>query len=309
MLFSILRIPILMLVVVCSLAPGAVHAQAPSPATDRKAPIKAQQVRPGLHVLSGPGGNVAAWTGPDGIVLVDDSLVQAAPQLVEAVAKILPGPIRFVVSTHWHPDHVGGNEALGRAGAVLIAHDSVRGRMSVAQHVEAYDLKVPPSAKAALPVVTFAESLSLHMNGDDLEAIHVANAHTDGDAIVWWDKANAVHLGDLFYAGGYPFIDVGSGGSLAGVVAAIEQVLARADARTVVIPGHGTVSSRTELAAYRDMLVAVGRRVRQLVEGGLSEEQILASRPTAEFDERFGKGAVDPERFARILYADFSGGR
>jgi len=151
--------------------------------------------------------------------------------------------------------------------------------------------------------------LSLHMNGDDLQAIHVGNAHTDGDAIVWWDKANAVHLGDLFYAGGYPFIDVGSGGSLAGVVAAIEQVLARADARTVVIPGHGAVSSRTELAAYRDMLVAVGRRVRQLVEDDSSEEQILASRPTAEFDERYGKGAVDPERFVRILYADFSGGR
>ncbi len=165
--------------------------------------------------------------------------------------------------------------------------------MSEAQHVEAYDLKVPPSPKAALPVVTFADSLSLHLNGDDLEAVHVGNAHTDGDAIVWWDKANAVHLGDLFYAGGYPFIDLGSGGSLAGVVAAIEQVLARADAKTVVIPGHGPVSSRADLAAYRDMLVAVGRRVRQLVEDGTSEEQILASHPTAEFDERYGKGAVD----------------
>jgi glyoxylase-like metal-dependent hydrolase (beta-lactamase superfamily II) len=307
--FLILRLPVLLSVSLCALAPGAVQAQASSPAADQKAPIKVQQVRPGLHVLYGQGGNVAAWTGPDGIALVDGSVAQAAPQLVEAVATIAPGPIRFVVITHWHPDHVGSNEALGRAGAVLIAHDSVRSRMSVAQHVEAYDLKVPPAPKAALPIVTFAESLSLHMNGDDLETMHVGNAHTDGDAIVWWDKANAVHLGDLFYAGGYPFIDVGSGGSLAGVVAAIEQVLARADAKTAVIPGHGAVSSRAELAGYRDMLVAVGRRVRQLVEDGTSEQQILASRPTAEFDERYGKGAVDPDRFVRILYADFSGGR
>jgi glyoxylase-like metal-dependent hydrolase (beta-lactamase superfamily II) len=299
----------LLFVALHALAPGTVDAQAPSATIDQKTPLKVQQVRPGLHVLAGQGGNVAAWTGPDGTVLVDDSLAQAAPQLAEAVAKIAPGPIRFVIITHWHPDHVGGSEALGRAGAVLIAHDSVRSRMSVAQHVAAYDLKVPASPKAALPIATFTESLSLHMNGDDLEAVHVGTAHTDGDAIVWWDKANAVHLGDLYYAGGYPFIDLGSGGSLAGVVAAIEQVLARADAKTVVIPGHGAVSGRAELAAYRDMLVAAGRRVRQLVEDGSSEEQILASRPTAEFDERYGKGAVDPDRFVRILYADFSRGR
>jgi glyoxylase-like metal-dependent hydrolase (beta-lactamase superfamily II) len=309
MAFSISRLPSLLCVAIYALAPDAVHAQAPHQAADAMAPIKAQQVRPGLSVLSGQGGNVAAWTGPDGIVLVDDSLTPAESQLVEAVAKIAPGPIRFVVITHWHPDHAGGNEALGKAGAVLIAQDNARSRMGEAQHVEAYDLTVPPSPKAALPILTFADSLSLHLNGDHLQAIHVANAHTDGDAIVWWDKANAVHLGDLFYAGGYPFIDLGSGGSLAGVVAAIEQVLARADAKTVVIPGHGPVSGRAELAAYRDMLVAVGRRVRQLVEDGTSEQQILASHPTAEFDERYGKGAVDPDRFVKMLYADFSGGR
>jgi glyoxylase-like metal-dependent hydrolase (beta-lactamase superfamily II) len=303
------RLSSLLFATLYALGPGTVRAQSPPQATDAKAPIRVQQVRPGLHVLSGQGGNVAAWTGPDGIVLVDDSPAQVAPQLVEAVAKIASGPIRFVVITHWHPDHVGGNEALGKAGSVLIAHDNVRSRMSEAQRVEAYDLDVPPSPKAALPVVTFSESLSLHLNGDDLAAMHVGNAHTDGDVIVWWGRANAVHLGDLYYAGGYPFIDVGSGGSLAGVVAAIEQVLARADSKTVIIPGHGPVSTRAELAAYRDMLVAVGRGVRQLVEDGTSEEQVVASRPTAEFDERYGKGAVDPDRFVRILYADFSGGR
>jgi glyoxylase-like metal-dependent hydrolase (beta-lactamase superfamily II) len=307
--FSISRFRSPLLAALYALAASPVLAQAPSQAPDPKAQIKVQQVRPGLHVLSGQGGNVAAWTGPDGIVLVDDSLAQAAPQLVEAVAKISPAPIRFVVITHWHPDHAGGNEALGKAGAVLIAQHAVRSRMSEAQFVEEYDVKVPPSPKAAMPVLTFADSMSLHLNGDDLEAIHVGKAHTDGDTIVWWDKANAVHLGDLFYAGGYPFIDLDSGGSLAGVVAAIEQVLARADAKTAVIPGHGPVSTRAELAAYRDMLVAVGRRVRQLVEDGTSEEQILASHPTAEFDERYGRGAVDADRFVKMLYADFSGRR
>jgi glyoxylase-like metal-dependent hydrolase (beta-lactamase superfamily II) len=284
-------------------APPAPVAAEPRPA------IRAQPVRPGLHVLASAGGNVAVWTGADGIVVVDDSLATLTPQLLEAIAKIEPGPVRFVVNTHWHPDHTGGNETLGRSGSVVVAHDNARARMSEPQVVEEYDLKVPAAPKAALPVVTFADSVALHLNGDNLQLAHVDAAHTDGDLVAWWELANVVHVGDLYYNGSYPFIDLGSGGSLAGVVAAIELVLERADAKTIVIPGHGPIANRSELSAYRDMLVAVGRRVREGIEAGRSEEEIVASRPTADYDERFGKGSMTADRFVRNVYADLTAGR
>lgn len=290
-------------------APLSLLAATPALAQAPAAEIRTQSVRPNLHVISSPGGNVAVWSGPDAVVLVDDSVSAIAPQLLEAVAKVAPGPVKFVINTQWHPDHTGGNEALAKAGALVIAQENVRARMRETQFVEAYDLKVPPAPKSALPVITFTDQLSLHLNGDSIMAVHAVAAHTDGDTIVAWENADVVHVGDLFCNGTYPYIDVGNGGSLAGIVAAIELVLARADAKTVVIPGHGPLAGRAELAAYRDMLVAVGRRVRELVEQGRSEEEVLAARPTAEFDDRYGKGSMPPERFVKVVYADLASGR
>jgi len=298
---------------------AAAHAQpaanAPAPATAAPvatAPVAArpefrvQQVRPGLTVLLSTAGNVAVWSGPEGVVLVDDGLAANTPQLLEAIARISRAPIRFVINTHWHPDHTGGNEALAGVGATVIAHESVRERLSQPQAVEEYDARVPAAPAAALPVITFADSLAIDLDGDRLNVVHVAGAHTDGDVIVRWQDANVVHLGDLFYNGGYPYIDLANGGSLAGLVAALEGTLARSDSQTIVIPGHGPVATRADLAAYRDMLVAVGRKVREAVEAGRSIDEVLASRPTADFDDRYAKGAVNPERFVRALYRDLS---
>jgi glyoxylase-like metal-dependent hydrolase (beta-lactamase superfamily II) len=279
---------------------------APAAPVAGKPEFRAQQVRPGLTVLLGTGGNVAVWSGPEGIVLVDDGLAGHTPQLLEAVTRISRAPIRFVINTHWHPDHTGGNEALARTGATVIAHETVRERLSQQQVVEEYDMRVPASPAIALPVITFADAVNVHLNGDRLTVVHIADAHSDGDVIVRWRDANVVHLGDLFYNGGYPFIDTSTGGSLAGVVAALEGTLARSDAQTVVIPGHGPVATRAELAAYRDMLVAIGRKVREGVEAGRSVEEVLATHPTADFDERYGKGGMSPERFIRTLYRDLS---
>jgi glyoxylase-like metal-dependent hydrolase (beta-lactamase superfamily II) len=273
------------------------------------AAIEVQRLRPGLHLLSGAGCNVVAWTGPDGLVLVDSGKAEAAPQLVEAVARIAPRGTRFLFNTHWHPDHTGGNALLGQAGALAVSQENVRLRMAEPQDLREYGLEVPAAAAEALPVVTFADSLVLNMNGDRLELLHAPAAHTDGDGIAWWVQANVVHLGDVFYAGGYPFIDTGSGGSLAGLVAAVETVLSRADARTLIVPGHGPVSTRAELAGYRDMLVAVGRRVRELAEQGRNLEEVLAAEPTAAFDARYGAGGVSAERFVRLLFEDLSGRR
>jgi glyoxylase-like metal-dependent hydrolase (beta-lactamase superfamily II) len=275
-------------------------------AGETAATVEIQRLRPGLHLLSGAGCNVVAWTGPDGAVLVDSGKAEAAPQLIESVARIAPRGVRFVVNTHWHPDHTGGNALLGQSGTLAVSQENARLRMTEPQELAEYSLEVPAAAAEALPVVTYDDSLVLNLNGDRLELLHAPAAHTDGDGIAWWPEANVVHLGDVFYAGGYPFIDTGSGGSLAGVVAAVETVLSRADARTLVVPGHGPVATRAELAAYRDMLVAVGRRVRELAEQGRNLEEVLAAEPTAAFDARYGAGGVSSDRFVRLLFEDVS---
>ncbi|MDQ1242672.1 MAG: cyclase [Pseudomonadota bacterium] len=281
----------------------------PSDAPPAEPQIVAQPLRGGLHVISGAGSNVAVWHGTDGTVLVDDGVGTLAPELLAAVEKIAPGPVRVVISTHWHPDHTGGNEHFAGSGSVLMAHDNVRARLSEPQTVAAYDLEVPAAPAGALPIVTFDDALSLHLNGDRLAALHVEAAHTDGDLVLWWEDANVVHVGDVYYSGMYPFIDLGSGGSLAGVVAALETVLSRADSRTIIIPGHGPVSNRAELAAYRDMLVATGRRVRELIGEGRNLDEVLAARPTAAYDAVYGQGSMTVERFVGILFEDLAGRR
>lgn len=271
--------------------------------------IETQALRGGLYVLKGAGANVVAWTGGDGLLVVDTGNAASAPQLLEALAKLSPDPVRLVVNTHWHPEHVGGNAALRRAGAEIIAHDDTRARMTSRQVMSAYDVEVPAAPREALPVVTFDDTLSVHLNGTRVLLAHVPGAHTDGDLIVWWESANVMHLGDAYYAGEYPALDVANGGSLAGTVAAIETTLSRTDARTVIVPGHGAVSNRAELIAYRDMLVAVGTRVRELVEQGNSLDEVLAARPTEAFDERYGQAGIGAERFVRLLYADLTARR
>ena len=290
--------------IVLLLATTASAAETTAPAT-----IEAQALRGGLHVLKGAGANVIAWTGSDGLLVVDTGNAASAPQLLEALAKVSPGPVRLVVNTHWHPDHVGGNAALRRAGAEIIAHDDTRARMTSRQLMSPYEVEVPAAPRDALPIVTFDDTLSLHLNGTRVMLVHVPAAHSDGDLVVWWESANVVHLGDAYYAGEYPAIDVANGGSLAGTVAAIETTLSRTDARTVIVPGHGPVSNRGELMAYRDMLVAVGKRVRELVEQGNSLDEVLAARPTEAFDERYGQAGIGAERFVRLLYADLTARR
>jgi glyoxylase-like metal-dependent hydrolase (beta-lactamase superfamily II) len=274
------------------------------------ATIEVQKLRSGLHLLSGAGCNVVAWSGPDGTVLVDSGAAWASAQLLEALAGIAAGGrTRFVVNTHWHPDHTGGNVAAAHDGAVLVAHENTRARMGEPQELAEHDLLVPAAPSEALPVVTFADTLTLSLNGGRLTLLHMPDSHTDGDAMAWWPEANVAHLGDLYYAGGYPFIDGAHGGSLAGVVAAVETVLARADADTLIVPGHGPVGTRADLAAYRDMLVAIGTRVRELVEQGASLTETVEAQPTAAWDARFGAGGVGPERFVRILYEDLTARR
>jgi len=280
---------------------------AASPAQDfENAVVKTEMIAPNLYVLYGVGGNIGVSVGDDAVFVIDDQYAPMAPKIAAAIKQITDKPVKFVVNTHWHGDHTGGNEAMATAGAIIVAHDNVRKRMSSEQFIKLFDSKVEPSPKLALPTVTFANDVTFHINGDEVFAFHVASAHTDGDTIVQFRKANVIHMGDTFFNGLYPFIDGSSGGNPDGVVAVANRVLALADDNTKIIPGHGPVTSKADLKVYRDMLVTVTMRVKGLVKQGKSMKEIIAAKPSAEFDERWGKGFIPPERFIAMLFGAYA---
>lgn len=264
--------------------------------------IKAEQLSPTTWMLTGAGGNLALSAGEDAAFLVDDQFAPLTTRIETAVAKVTSKPIRFVINSHWHFDHTGGNENLGKAGALIVAHENVRKRMSTEQFIEFLNMKIKTEPRAALPVVTFARDVTFHLNGDEIEVFHVPAAHTDGDAIVHFRKSDVVHMGDVHFNGMYPFIDTSSGGTVDGVVVAVDRVLAIATEKTRIIPGHGPLATKADLAAYREMVATVGKRIRDAVRAGKSLEDVQALKPTAEFDAAWGKGFITPQRFTEMIY-------
>ena len=203
------------------------------------------------------------------------------------------------LNTHWHFDHTGGNENLGNAGVFIVAHDNVRERMSVDQVIEVYDLTVEAAPPAALPDITFGDALTFHLNGDTVRAVHVPAAHTDGDVLVRFESANVVHMGDLYFNGAYPFIDVGSGGTLQGVIAGVQRALKLVDDSTKIIPGHGPLATRADLENYLGMLETVRQRVVEAKQAGQSDEEILAANLTHDLDAAWG-GNADGQALVRV---------
>ncbi len=269
-----------------------------------KVELKTTAVGGSVHAIFGRGGNIGVSAGEDGVFLIDDQFAPLSAKIKAEVAALGAGEVRFIVNTHWHFDHTGGNEVFGGDGALIVAHDNVRQRMSVDQFIAAFDREVPASPKIALPVVTFDDGVTFHLNGDTIRVVHVPHAHTDGDAIVYFSAANVIHAGDTVWTSGYPFIDTGSGGSIDGVIAAAGRMLDLSDGATRIIPGHGQLTDRAGLEEYRDMLVAVAASVRKLIGEGKSLEQIQAAKPTAAFDERWGKGSFTPERWVAMVHED-----
>jgi glyoxylase-like metal-dependent hydrolase (beta-lactamase superfamily II) len=262
--------------------------------------IRVERVAPGVAVLFGRGGNIGLSHGADGNVLVDDQYAALSERILAAVRSVDPRPIRFVINTHWHGDHTGGNEAIGRTGAVIVAHDNVRRRMSIDQVVRGN--AVPASPTGALPIVTFTRSVTFHLNGDEIRVFHVADAHTDGDAMVYWTRANVLHMGDTFFRDFLPFIDLDSGGSVDGLLRAVDEALGIADERTVIVPGHGPLARRADLAAYRALVARLAARVRAEVRRGRTLDQIRALR----LADAHGRATdfVTPDFFIETLYRD-----
>lgn len=255
----------------------------------------------GVYMLTGAGGNIGVATGDDAVFVIDDQFAPLTPKILAAIAAITPRPVRFVVNTHWHFDHTGGNENIGKTGALLVAHENVRKRMSGDQFIEALNRRERAAAAGALPVVTFTGGVTFHINGDSVIVTHTPPAHTDGDSFVFFAKANVLHTGDLFVSAALPFVDLSSGGSIDGVIVAAARMLAVTNASTKIIPGHGPLADRARLQSFHDVLVALRDSVRVRVAAGKTLDQVLAdslSRPYA----RDWQGGHD--RFLRLLFQE-----
>ena len=265
-------------------------------------------VVPGIYMLQGAGGNIGLSVGKDNAFVIDDEYAPLTDRIKAAIATVTPNPVRFLVNTHWHGDHTGGNENMANGGAILVAQENVRRRMSTEQFNELFKSRTPASPAAALPVITFADEIRFYVNGDSVQVWHVKNAHTDGDAIVMFLGANVIHMGDTYFNGIYPFIDVSSGGSLAGIISAVDHALAMTNDGTKIIPGHGPLGDRASLMAYRKVMADVRDRVGRLIAKKRTLAQIIAAKPLANYDETWGKGFMKPDQFLTLVHASLTKG-
>ena len=266
-----------------------------------KVDVKSQHVAGSVHMITGAGGNIGVSVGEDGLVIVDDRYAPLAPKIEAALAAISRRPVRFVINTHYHGDHTGGNEHFGK-GAPIVAHENVRERL--ASGVRLWGRDVPPAPKGALPVITFQDSVTIHLNGEDLRAVHAPHAHTDGDSVIWFTQSNVVHMGDNFFNGGFPVVDLENGGSVAGMIAVVEKVASMIPSDAKVIPGHGPLGDRDALSRFAKMLRETSAAVSAAIAAGKTVEQVKSENILDPWAEAWGKGFINTERWADILYTD-----
>ncbi|MBI4264236.1 MAG: MBL fold metallo-hydrolase [Acidobacteria bacterium] len=285
-------------------------AQQAAPPADPVAAIRAQMgatpierlaLADNLTMLSGPGGNVVVLNGADGKIVVDGFVQPAWASLKQALDAMGPQRITTLINTHWHFDHSDNNANFREAGAAVLAHENTRRRLSETH--ELLGMRFPPAPANALPTQTFADSRTLQANGDTIELGYIPPSHTDTDISIRYTRANVLHLGDTFFNGMYPVIDGGTGGSITGMIAAADRSLKMADARTRIVPGHGPVGDRAALERFRDMMVDVRDRVQKLKTSGRTLEEAVAARPTAPYDDPWGKGFLTPDQFVTFVYA------
>lgn len=263
---------------------------------------KAIKLYDNVYMLEVTGGNMALQTGSDGTLLIDASFAEAIPGILELIATLTQERAALLANTHWHPDHTGGNERLHAAGYTISAHENTRKRLSTGQKVVAMHSTYPPQPPAAWPTITFDHSMRLWQNGDKLDLVHFDPAHTDGDIYIHFNKANILHLGDIFSNGSYPIIDEASGGSINGMIVAIEKSLALADRDTRIIPGHGELANKKDLQAYCDMMSELHDTVAALKKSGASEAETLARKPAAKFDPIWGQGFIKADILVGCIY-------
>lgn len=267
------------------------------------AAIKVHKLRGGVSVLEGSGGNVGVLTGPDGKVMVDAGITASKPRMIEALAGLGSEPVRHLINTHWHFDHADGNEWVHAEGAVIIAHENTRKHLKTMQRVEDWDFNFPALAPGAIPTEVFTDRKTITVNRSTLELQYYGPAHTDSDISVYFVEADILHAADTFWNGIYPFIDYSTGGSIDGMIRAADANLAKATEKTIVISGHGApVCNRADLKEYRDMLVAIRENVAKLKKRERSLDAVVAAKPTAAFDAKWGQFIITPAFFTKLVY-------
>lgn len=294
-----------------ALAPRWVLAQAPAQPVDRLAqmraagastPIKTTKLYDNLWLLQGAGGNMAVQTGKDGNILIDSSFSTAVPHIKDAIAAVSTDAPHALINTHWHVDHVDGNEGMHAAGFHVIAHEKTKTRMAEPAEMKLLHMSLPAYPDGAIPSVTFATTMSHDHNGDTIELVHYDPAHTDTDIYIHFHNADVLHVGDIFFNGFYPFIDESSGGSIGGTLNAAQKSLALSGESTKIIPGHGPLGNKAQLKSYADMLSTVRDKVAALKKSGASEQEVIAKKPTADLDATWNKGMSGPDMFVGIVY-------
>jgi glyoxylase-like metal-dependent hydrolase (beta-lactamase superfamily II) len=268
-----------------------------------KVEVKATKVAGSVYMLTGQGGNIGVSVGEDGIVLIDDQYAPLAPKIEAALKSITDKPVKFIVNTHYHGDHTGGNEHFGKS-APIVAHDNVRKRL--ASGVTRRGQTTPPAPKGALPVLTFNESVTIHLNGEDVRAVHMPHGHTDGDSVIWFTKSNVVHMGDDYFNGGYPFVDQENGGSVRGLIANLEKVLSLVADDAKIIPGHGALSDKAGLRKFTDVLKATVSAVETTMSAGKTLEQLKADKVLQEWDATWGQGFIKADFWIDTVHRELS---
>jgi glyoxylase-like metal-dependent hydrolase (beta-lactamase superfamily II) len=264
--------------------------------------VTTHPLRGNISVIMGSGGNIAVLPGPQGKLLVDAGISTSRPQITEALLAISPDPIQHLINTHWHYDHTDGNDWVHAAGATIIAQQKTQVRLSSPQTIEAFHATFPARDPGAIPTLTFDADHSLETNGNHILLKHYDPAHTDTDISVHFADADILHAGDTFFNGSYPFIDYSTGGHIDGMIRATKRNLAEGTADTIVIPGHGPIGNKAQLSAYYDMLVATRDSVARLKQQGKTVDEVIAAKPTAAYDDKWGKGFVNPPTYLHLVY-------
>jgi glyoxylase-like metal-dependent hydrolase (beta-lactamase superfamily II) len=279
-----------------------------APVDYSKVQIETVKLAPNFYVLNGQGGAIGVLTGPDGVLMVDSQFAPLTDKIVAAIKQVSNAPIKFLINTHVHGDHTGGNENLGKMGVTIFAREELRNRLA---HPAPGPNGAPgiPAPAAALPVITYSSPLTFHLDGEDVQAIPIPKAHTDGDTLVFFPNANVIMIGDYFRSLGYPNIDRANGGSLPGMLAGIDAAIKLCNATTKVVPGHGAITDRNGLIAHRDMIIAIRDKIAPMVSQGKTLEEVMASKPTAAYDAKVPGVGTTGDRFVGQVYAELKAGK
>jgi cyclase len=269
--------------------------------------IRSQKITDQIYMLTGSGGNIGLHVGPDGLLMIDDQYAPLSVKITDAIKSISKSNIRFLINTHVHGDHSGGNENFKKQNATIVAHEQVRARMMTEQFNKRFNRTTPPREKDAWPVITFNTNMNLHLNDEDVDLIHLDKGHTDGDVIVHFKKANVFHAGDAFVRYGYPFIDLSSGGSVNGFITTLDKFLLMLDDNSKVIPGHGALATKADVKLLRDQMADIRDQVAAALKKGTKVEDLTALGITDKYEEKLGKGFIKGKDFVMIIAEGLSG--